>query len=78
MNVKTENIVSPKTPRARVRGVGRSTVLLTIFAAGMERSGPKHSVELFGEDWLEWDLNGGTSGTISNTQPEIPESSEKR
>ena len=33
----------------------------------------QHPVELFGEDWLEWELNSGASRTIGTTQPETPE-----
>jgi len=38
----------------------------------------QHPVELFGEDWLEWELNNGASRTISTTEPEISEFSGKR
>jgi hypothetical protein len=37
-----------------------------------------HPVELFGEDWLEWELNSRTSQTIDADQVKISESSSER
>ena len=37
----------------------------------------QHPVELFGEAWIEWELNSGASGTISTTAPKS-EPSDKR
>ena len=38
----------------------------------------QHPVELFGEDWLEWELDSGPSGTLNATQSKISESSSER
>ena len=38
----------------------------------------QHPVELFGEDWLEWELNRNASETISAPQTEISELVGKR